>query len=238
MERTAMDDMEESQGETMNDGKRRKGKEKEKGKKGTKKKKKRKRGEESEEDEEATVENGFHPRPVVDPTLLNQGILAGTMEPLPLFMPDPGDDDSDFNIDPALLQHTQASLAPHFQTHLQTTFSSLDTIPSLVPSSATAVEETVSTALAEEVAIFLQNTQGSMLSEALDEAEQRRLAQIPVVDELMGLDEDELDCFLLSEEEVKIKERVWVELNKDYLEAIAGGLLHYTGFAVPTLKRC
>lgn len=64
-----------------------------------------------------------------------------------------------------------------------------------------------------------------MLSEALDEAEERRLAQITVDDELLGLDEEELDGFLLSEDEVKIKERVWVELNKDYLEALAGVFL-------------
>lgn len=32
------------------------------------------------------------------------------------------------------------------------------------------------------------------------------------------LDEEELDAFILDEEEVKIKERVWVEFNKDYLE--------------------
>ena len=38
----------------------------------------------------------------------------------------------------------------------------------------------------------------------------------------MGLDDEELDRFLLTEDEVRIKERVWVELNKDYLEAIAG----------------
>ncbi|KAF8637722.1 hypothetical protein AX17_002625 [Amanita inopinata Kibby_2008] len=37
----------------------------------------------------------------------------------------------------------------------------------------------------------------------------------------LGLDDDELDRFLLSEDEAKIKERVWVELNKDYLEALA-----------------
>ncbi|KAK2467607.1 hypothetical protein APHAL10511_000462 [Amanita phalloides] len=37
----------------------------------------------------------------------------------------------------------------------------------------------------------------------------------------LGLDEDELDRFLLNEEEAKVKERVWVELNKDYLEALA-----------------
>ena len=34
--------------------------------------------------------------------------------------------------------------------------------------------------------------------------------------------EDELDQLLLSDEEVQIKERVWVEMNREYLEAIAG----------------
>lgn len=35
---------------------------------------------------------------------------------------------------------------------------------------------------------------------------------------LEGLDEEELDSFLLGPEEVRIKERVWIEFNKDYLE--------------------
>jgi hypothetical protein len=86
------------------------------------------------------------------------------------------------------------------------------------------IEESANEVLAEEVSNFLQNTQGAMLSSALDEAEERRLAQITVIDDLMGLDEDELDRFLLTDDEVKIKERVWVELNKDYLEALAGEL--------------
>jgi transcription factor IIIB subunit 2 len=42
------------------------------------------------------------------------------------------------------------------------------------------------------------------------------------MDELAGLDEDELDQFLMADEEVRIRERVWVEMNRDYLEAIAG----------------
>ncbi|WFC98960.1 transcription factor TFIIIB subunit brf1 [Malassezia yamatoensis] len=37
-------------------------------------------------------------------------------------------------------------------------------------------------------------------------------------EDLGDLDEDELEGFILSEEEVKIKERVWMEFNKDYLE--------------------
>jgi len=45
------------------------------------------------------------------------------------------------------------------------------------------------------------------------------------VDELKGLDEDELDAFILTEEEVHVKERIWVEMNRDYLEKLAGKLL-------------
>ncbi|KAF8345136.1 BRF1-domain-containing protein [Amanita rubescens] len=45
----------------------------------------------------------------------------------------------------------------------------------------------------------------------------------------LGLNDEELDKFLLDEEEAKIKERVWVELNKDYLEALAGGYLFKPG---------
>ncbi|UZJ53430.1 hypothetical protein CBS101457_002750 [Exobasidium rhododendri] len=37
-------------------------------------------------------------------------------------------------------------------------------------------------------------------------------------EDLADLDEEELDAFILSEAEVKIKERVWVEFNKEYLE--------------------
>ena len=61
-----------------------------------------------------------------------------------------------------------------------------------------------------------------MLSDALNETEQRRLAQMTVDDELLGLNEGELDRFILNEEEVRIKECVWIEFNKEYLEAIAG----------------
>jgi transcription factor IIIB subunit 2 len=141
--------------------------------------------------------------PILDPALFNQGILAGTSEPAPLFYPDENEEVY-ANIDPALRP------ASNTISH------------ELDSPTAAAIDETVDQALADEVASFLQNTQGSLLRDALDEAEQRRQAQFAEVDELLGLDEDELDRFLLTEEEVKIKERVWVEINRDYLEALAG----------------
>jgi transcription factor IIIB subunit 2 len=67
----------------------------------------------------------------------------------------------------------------------------------------TAIEESANTVLTEEVANILRNTQGAMLSFALDEAEERQLAQLTIVDDdPMSLDEDELDRFLLTEDEV------------------------------------
>jgi hypothetical protein len=89
----------------------------------------------------------------------------------------------------------------------------------------TPLEVEVNNLLTEEVAEFLLNEQGAQLSAVLNEANERRMAAIHPVDELTGLDENELDQFLMSEEEVRIRERVWVEMNREYLEAIAGGVL-------------
>ncbi|KAF8073919.1 BRF1-domain-containing protein [Lyophyllum atratum] len=228
-----------------------KGKGKKKGSK--KKKKKRKRGEDTDEEGEPPEDDAPLPGPTpIDPSLLNEGILEGTIQPVPLFMPDHDMDDSNYNIDPALLEPDSIPTVqpsqpralppptpqPRIEPQLPT--SSLDgpsSSSTLVAAPPSEVDETVSTVLAEEVSTFLQNTQGAMLSDALDEAEERRLAQIIVEDELLGLDEEELDRFLLSDAEVRIKERVWVELNKDYLEAIAAKGDQESGSATKSRKR-
>ncbi|KIK70261.1 hypothetical protein GYMLUDRAFT_34756 [Collybiopsis luxurians FD-317 M1] len=213
-------------------GKRNKGKEKAR-------KRKRKRGEDDEgtdEDMDAEADADADEDPAtlplhespqrVDPALMDQGILAGTQEPL--FLPEhpKSSDIPDSNIDPALFEPS-ASVAPIPSS------SSTDPGPSswsagsddatLVAPPIDPYEQVVDSALAEEVAAFLINNQGSMLTHALDDAEQERRAQMQanVDEELLGLDEEELNKFLLSDEEVKIKERVWVELNRDYLEALA-----------------
>ncbi|KAG6877190.1 hypothetical protein C0993_009507 [Termitomyces sp. T159_Od127] len=220
-----------------------KGKSKRKGSK----KKKRKR-EEGYDWENETQDVDPQPAPTkppsIDPTLLNQGILQGTMQPLPLFMPDHDMDDSTYIIDPALLNteqvalHSAAQDPPNSQSPLQSSLLDGPSSSTLVAPPTSEVDDNVSTVLAEEVTIFLSNTQGAMLSGALDEAEERRLASITVDDELLGLDEEELDRFLLSEAEVKIKERVWVELNKDYLEAIAAkGEQQESGSTTKSRKR-
>jgi len=166
-------------------------------KKKRKGKRKRAEGADEEDDASPTVQEP-PPRQPLDPSILNNSILIGVLTP-----------DEDLNIDPALLQQSIPDSV------LKAPSSSMPTLTSLM-------DETLSSALAEEVTTFLQNPQGTILAEALNEAEQRRLTQITVDDELLGLNEEELDRFILSEEEVRIKERVWVELNKDYLEAIAG----------------
>ncbi|KAI3614944.1 transcription factor tfiiib complex subunit brf1 [Moniliophthora roreri] len=199
--------------------------------------KKRKRDEEGEEVEEETAaltttveedetnnavaEAGPSTERVpIDPALFNQGILAGTIDlapPMqpeqpaeapeadpepqrePLFLPEIDDD----SIDPELIRQSGH--------------------PSTLTAPDASQTDAFDQVIADEVTAFLSNSEGTQLNDALDERERERLARIQenVVDELLGLDEEELDAFLLSEEEVKIKERVWVELNRDYLEALA-----------------
>uniref|UniRef100_D8Q821 B-related factor 1 n=1 Tax=Schizophyllum commune (strain H4-8 / FGSC 9210) TaxID=578458 RepID=D8Q821_SCHCM len=95
-------------------------------------------------------------------------------------------------------------------------------VPVTASTSTNPVEEAATTAIAEEVSSFLHSDKGERLNEALEANEEERRANMTVCDELLDLDEEELDRFILGEEEVKIKERVWVELNRDYLEALAG----------------
>ena len=67
------------------------------------------------------------------------------------------------------------------------------------------------------------------MQSSLDEADARRnlaaCSNTADDDELGPMDgfEDELDAFLSSE--IRIKERVWVEMNRDYLESVAGEYL-------------
>lgn len=85
-------------------------------------------------------------------------------------------------------------------------------------------EDSLGEDIAAEVSHFLNNSDGSEFITAIQDAEKQRttrLSQLEVIDELQGLDEEELDAFLLTEEEVQKKTRMWVEFNRDYLERIA-----------------
>lgn len=121
------------------------------------------------------------------------GAGMGAGQGLPLFLPDI-ELDEDTNIDPALREKPQPS----------------------------PLEKVVDDVVAEEVSSILHTNRGLEVTQALNDAESRRTMGT-ASDEFADLDDEELDQFILTEEEVKIKERVWVEMNKDYLEAIAGG---------------
>ncbi|KAI0085997.1 Brf1-like TBP-binding domain-containing protein [Irpex rosettiformis] len=220
-EKLAGEDVEGEGSEEVSKGSKGKGKARGKGKK-----RKRKRGEDTDEDEDIDVEPSIQQDegalqdaqetvvPVFDPALLHQGILAGTTNE-PLFLPDDyappppeetlADDESVLVNPTSLVDGTQEATN--------------EPVPKL--REATPIEASLDAALTEEVSSFLETAKGAQLSEALDDADAQRVAGFSGDQELEGLDEEELDAFLLTEEEVRMKERVWVEMNRDYLENLA-----------------
>ncbi|CAE6344580.1 unnamed protein product [Rhizoctonia solani] len=78
--------------------------------------------------------------------------------------------------------------------------------------------------IAAEVSHYLNDPEGSRLTAVLQDTEQQqaaRVARAEQSDDLDDLDEEELDEFILTEEEAQKKTRMWVEFNRDYLEKIA-----------------
>jgi len=183
--------------------------------KADKRKRKRRRINESDEDGGGEVPPEDAQRSYLDPALFNTGILAGTSQPEPLFLPEPGEEIRDSQVGPTLLVGQ-----PPGESIVLASPQAVDS--SSVADAVSPLEVEVNNLLAEEVAEFLLNEQGAQLSAVLNEANERRMAAIQPVDELIGLDEEELDQFLMCDDEVRIRERVWVEMNRDYLEAIAG----------------
>jgi len=188
--------------------------------KADKRKRKRRRVNESEEDDGGELPPNNGPRSYLDPVFLNSGILAGTSHPQPLFLPEPGEEIFNNPSSPTLLVEQPPGNPISLPLSPSQAINSRSVADVVSP-----LEVEVNNLLTEEVAEFLLNEQGAQLSAALNEANERRIAAIQPVDELSGMDEDELDQFLMTEEEVRIKERVWVEMNREYLEAIAGALL-------------
>lgn len=184
-------------------------------KKGKRNKKKRPRDDDEDDEEMASIPSTpapgcSRPAPVIDPQLLNESIFAGsiTSADLPLFLPEQVGSGQATNTEAVLPQQCEGESA----------------LPGCLDISATQTEDdTGDTTLAKELEGFLGGEQGSVLTAAIDEAEERRRAQIALNEdeELLDLDEAELDAFILTEEEVTMKERVWVEINRDYLEALA-----------------
>lgn len=82
--------------------------------------------------------------------------------------------------------------------------------------------QVVDAALADEFQSHLSSGKGLILTEELDERErlQREIANRED-NRLDNLNEDELDKYVLGEDEVTIKTRLWMEFNKEYLENLA-----------------
>jgi transcription factor IIIB subunit 2 len=186
--------------------------------KADKRKRKRRRINESDEEGGGGIPPTDVPQTYLDPVLFNSGILAGTSETEPLFLPDPGEETHESQTGPTLLVGQ-----PSDDTIVLPPLQAVNS--GSVADAVTPLEVEVNNLLTEEVAEFLLNDQGAQLSAVLNEVNERRMAGFQPVDELTGLDEEELDQFLMTEEEVRIKERVWVEMNREYLEAIAGRVL-------------
>lgn len=193
-------------------------------KEGPQKAKKRKRGA-SEPTAEPPASEPQNSRAPVDPVVLNQGILAGIVGPPPA-TDTTVDSFADPNIDPVLLSEPSASQhGPPISDPLPS--SSQHSVSNSIQPTHPALpgnEEPPSldsAVLAEEVTSYLNDGENAAV---LAESEQRdkALMDAPPADTFVDLDEEELDAFLLSPDEVKIKERVWIEMNRDYLEALAG----------------
>ncbi|KDQ10869.1 hypothetical protein BOTBODRAFT_136350 [Botryobasidium botryosum FD-172 SS1] len=80
-------------------------------------------------------------------------------------------------------------------------------------------EEFTDPAMAAEMTSYLSTKQGTEVIKELDATKEP--APTAPADELKDLDEEELDAYLLDEEDVVKKTRMWVEFNKDYLEKLA-----------------
>ncbi|GAA5895051.1 hypothetical protein JCM8208_000098 [Rhodotorula glutinis] len=84
-------------------------------------------------------------------------------------------------------------------------------------------------AMRDEMATYLGSNVGATLAHELDQQDAKRLAKVSQTppfqlddsDRLDDLDEDELDAFILTPEEVEVKKRLWMNANKDYLRELA-----------------
>lgn len=83
--------------------------------------------------------------------------------------------------------------------------------------------EFVDSVINSEIETSLSTKEGAALAAECDEldAERQQQAELNQLND-EELDEEELEWFILSPEEVKEKERLWVEMNKEYLQQVAG----------------
>ncbi|PLW14140.1 hypothetical protein PCANC_18095 [Puccinia coronata f. sp. avenae] len=84
-------------------------------------------------------------------------------------------------------------------------------------------EDQIEHVISQEVESHLISGTASVLQTELDEKERRQKEAAQRLEDacLDDLDDAELDQFILSEKEVEMKTRVWMELNREYLEKVA-----------------
>lgn len=80
----------------------------------------------------------------------------------------------------------------------------------------------VDQAVSGEIEDYMREGRPAELNQTLDEHEQRRMTQLKRKlnsqdDDLTGLDEGELDSYLLDEHAVKVKTMIWNKMNREYL---------------------
>ena len=134
----------------------------------------------------------------------------------PLFVPDEDDDMVDGEGEE---ERTDIHTDPHH---------AFDTMLQYINNDDKLEEDKDDDGIGEEVESVLHGPDGVQVEAELEEVERHRTNTSTAEDTFEDLDDDELNQFLLSEEEVRLKTRVWVELNRDYLEKIAGTLCTYS----------
>lgn len=86
-------------------------------------------------------------------------------------------------------------------------------------------KQIVEPAITHEVESHLRSGAGSLLQTELDDrdrADREAVARLIAEESSFNdLDDEELDSFILSEREVEIKTRVWMDLNREYLDKLA-----------------
>ncbi|KAJ9111562.1 hypothetical protein QFC20_002537 [Naganishia adeliensis] len=104
----------------------------------------------------------------------------------------------------------------------------------------------VDQAVSGEIEDYMREGRPAELNQTLDEHERRRMTQLKRKlnsqdDDLTGLDEGELDSYLLDEHAVKVKTMIWNKMNREYLVKLYSKQAKQAGevdpSAQPTTKR-
>lgn len=85
-------------------------------------------------------------------------------------------------------------------------------------------------AIAKEMDVIMGSEGGQKLTDELDKRDSKRIETAAAMtnltldtsERLDDLDEDELDAFILTPAEIEAKSRLWMQINKDYLQQLAG----------------